>query len=171
MRASVERWVRVAVAVAAVAVSVGACSGGAPSPNPAALGVEFAAKATAACAAAEIRKQQHGTFPVANFNPTKPDPSVFPAILAYLQDDTLRYQEWSAAMKALGGPATGQDVWNALIAAIDKHASIAGEQADAAARGDTATFTKDYEAGAKAQAELLDAATKAGIPDCAKLDR
>jgi hypothetical protein len=169
MRA-INRWFRVVVVVAAV-LSVGACSGSAPSANPATLGVEFTAKAAAACAAAEVRKQQHGTFPVANFDPRKPDPSVFPAILAYLKDDALRYDQWSAAMKALGGPTSGQDAWNALIAAINKHASIAHEQADAAARGDTATFTKDFEAGGKAQAELLDAASKAGLPDCAKLDR
>lgn len=78
---------------------------------------------------------------------------------------------WWTAIKALGSPASGEDAWSGLIAAIDKHAANAREQADAAARGNTATFTKDNEVEAKAQVELLDAANRAGIPDCAKLDR
>ena len=48
---------------------------------------------------------------------------------------------------------------------------IATEQHAAAARRDSDTFTKDYEEGTKTQDELLQAATAAGVPDCAAVDR
>jgi hypothetical protein len=47
------------------------------------------------------------------------------------------------------------------------HVAIISEQQEAADRGDTATFTKDYFEGNDAQDRMVQAADAAGVPDCA----
>jgi hypothetical protein len=47
----------------------------------------------------------------------------------------------------------------------------AADQIAAAERGDRATFSSDYYSGVQTQADLLRAATAAGVAACAELDR
>jgi hypothetical protein len=74
-------------------------------------------------------------------------------------------------MKALGVPQTGQAAWADLLGAIERHVSLNAEQIDAVRRGDRATFSRDYSAGLETQADLLRAATAAGVAGCAQVDR
>ena len=53
-----------------------------------------------------------------------------------------------------------------MKASISDKASI-----DAAREGDTERFATDYDEGVATQEALLDAATDAGVPECAKVDR
>jgi hypothetical protein len=116
-------------------------------------------------------KQSQGAFPFPDFNPTKPDPAVLTQLPPILERTATRYASWSVAMKALGQPAGGQAAWTSLIAAIDRHGDLNRDQIDAAAKGDASRFADDYAKGVETTAALLKAATDAGIPDCAKVDR
>ncbi len=151
-------------------VVVAACSA-ASAPGPAALGAAFHDKVVAACAASVAAHTVMGTFPLTDFNPTKPDPAQLPAIAGHLQRDADRYATLVADLTALGQPATGGQLWSAVLDVAKRHASIAADQAKATASGDTATFTKDFNDGTAAQAAFLAAITAAGVPECAPVDR
>jgi hypothetical protein len=156
--------------VLAIVCLVAACgsSGASPSGVPA----DFATRALAVCQQAYDLKQSIGPFPFPSFNPINPDASQLPAVGAFLQQKTaVKYATWLAGMQALGEPQTGQAAWADLLAAIERHLNLNADQIAAAGRGDGATFARDYAAGAQAQADLLRAATAAGVPDCAKVDR
>jgi hypothetical protein len=158
--------------VIAVGLGAGACGGGAAATaNPTILGADFATKALAVCDDMVAKKQSMGPFPFPDFNPTKPDPSVLPQLPVVLEKTASLWSSWSTAMKALGQPTGGQAAWQGLIAAIDRHGEVNGDQIDAAGKGDAARFASDYSEGVATQAALLKAATDAGIPDCAKVDR
>lgn len=146
------------------------CSSG---PGASAVGVptDFATKALAVCQHAHDLKLAQGPFPLPAFNPTKPDPSLLPEVRAFLKLTDATFTTWLTEMRALGSPATGQGAWLALLTAIEHHVSLNADQIDAAELVDTATFAKDYAAGLATQADLLRAATAAGVPDCAKVDR
>jgi hypothetical protein len=155
----------------AVGLGAGACGGGAATANPTILGSDFAAKALAVCDGMVAKKQSMGPFPFPDFNPTKPDPSVLPQLPAELEKTASLWSSWSTGMKALGQPTGGQAAWTSLIAAIDRHGELNGDQIDAAEKGDAARFASDYSKGVATQAALLKAATDAGIPECANVDR
>jgi hypothetical protein len=70
-------------------------------------------------------------------------------------------------MLALGSPPSGQEVWAALMKPLRAHARIIADQRAAASRSDSATFTRDYYAGNRAQEEMVRAASAAGVPICA----
>ena len=54
---------------------------------------------------------------------------------------------------------------------IEAHVRINRDQIDAAREDDTERFAADYDEGAATQEALLDAATDAGLPQCAEVDR
>jgi hypothetical protein len=81
------------------------------------------------------------------------------------------FRKWLRNMKALGEPSTGRTAWDDLLAAISSHVDIAVEQQAAATRHDSDTFTRDYNEGGDTQEKLLRAATAAGVPGCAAVDR
>jgi hypothetical protein len=58
-----------------------------------------------------------------------------------------------------------------LLDAIQAHVRINRDQIDAARKGDTERFAADYDEGVATQEALFDAATDAGVPECAKVDR
>lgn len=149
---------------------VAGCSSG-PGASTVGVPADFATKALVVCQHAHDLKLAEGPFPLPAFNPTKPDASLFPEVGAFLKLTDATFGTWSSEMKALGSPSTGQSAWLDLIAAIDRHVSLNADQIAAAKVGDTATFAKDYAAGLVTQADLLKAATAAGVPDCAKVDR
>jgi hypothetical protein len=165
-----RRMWRGAVTAAGIAMALAACGAQASPPGPA-VGVDFAAKARSVCEAALGMKQSQGSFPFPDFNPTKPDPSKLPAVAAFLAKTDTTFSSWSTAMKALGEPASGQDGWDRLVAAIDKHVELNRGQIDAAQNGDVTRFAADYKSGTETQAVLLAAATAAGVVECAKVDR
>jgi hypothetical protein len=111
-----------------------------------------------------------GPIPVSNFNPAQPDPSVLPSLAAWLSKDTDRYTTLVSDLTALGPPPTGAALWAAVLDAAKHHEAIAADQAKAAVAGDAATFVKDYNTGAAAQAAFLTAIVAAGVPECAPVD-
>ena len=166
------RWMTVPAMLVTIglALATAACGGSAAAtPNPT-LGADFATSALAACDAAVVMKRAEGPFPVPDFNPTKPDVAKLGQVADYLEKTATTYEAWSGAMKGLGQPAGGDSFWSAIIAAIDRHGELARDQIDAARKGDTARFSRDYTLGQQTRADLIKAAQDAGIPDCAKFD-
>jgi hypothetical protein len=161
-------WVLI---VALVAVGGAACGGGSSYGSDAAVPAAFQAKALAVCKAATAQKNAEGPFPYPDFNPTRPDWSKYPGIARALVKTPVIFRMWLRNMEALGDPSTGRAAWDDLLVAIGNHIRIATEQQAAAAHRDSDTFTKDYDEGRKTQEELLQAATAAGVPGCAAVDR
>ncbi len=123
------------------------------------------------CKAAATQKKAQGPFPYPEFNPTRPDWSKYPGVAAALVKTPVIFRMWLHNMQALGEPSTGRAAWDDLLAAIRSHVRIATEQQAAAAHRDSDTFTKDYDEGGTTQDKLLQAATAAGVPGCASVDR
>ena len=108
---------------------------------------------------------------MANFNPTAPDVTKFPAVAAYLRVTATTWETWLSELQALGEPSTGQGAWDDLVAAVQQHRDLNADQIVAADGGDGKTFASDFAAGQKTQADLLQAATAAGVAACAQVDR
>ena len=161
-----------ALAIVLLALAFAACGkDSADGPSSPAVGSAFRSRALAVCDAAFEMKEAQGPFPYPDFNPTQPDPSKLPEIAPFLAKTATTFDTWEREMKALGQPPSGQAAWAELVQAVEDHARIAAEQATAAERGDTETFTKDYYEGTHTQPELLKAANDAGVPECARVDR
>jgi hypothetical protein len=156
------------VRLLAIAVALGIAGCGSSTP---AVGQAFATSATAACAHALALKQAEGPFPVASFNPTKPDPAKLAEVAVFLHLTDATFTTWVSELEALGMPPSGQAPWADLVAAAIVHRDNNRDQIAAAERGDTATFAADYHLGVATQAKFLAAANAAGVPDCAKVDR
>jgi hypothetical protein len=148
---------------------MGCASGPGSSPNV--VSPDFASKAAAVCQHAHELKLAQGAFPLPDFNPTRPDPTKFPTVAAFLRKTATTFETWLADMKELGAPLTGQAAWTDLVSAVERHVNLNADQIAAAERGDGATFSTDYSAGLQTQAEVLRAATAAGVPQCAQVDR
>jgi hypothetical protein len=123
------------------------------------------------CNRALAKKKAEGAFPYPDFNPTRPDWVRYPGVARALASTPGLFRSWLKDIESLGEPATGQAAWDDFVAAIRDHVRIAAEQYRAAVRHDSATFTRDYEEGSDVQDKLLDAATGAGVSDCAAVDR
>jgi hypothetical protein len=147
-----------------------ACGGG-PGGSTNVVPADFATKALAVCQHAHDLKVAQGPFPVPSFNPTNPDAGMFPQVAAALRKTAMTWESWLAGMKALGLPSTGQAPWADLVAAVQRHVDLNADQIAAAERGDLATFSGDYDKGVRTQADLLRAATAAGVAACAEVDR
>ena len=143
-----------------------ACGGSQPG-----VPADFAAKALAVCQHAQDLKLAQGPFPVADFNPTRPDVTKFPDVAEALRKTATTWETWLAELEALGEPATGQEAWADLVAGVRSHVELNADQIAAAERGDAARFASDYHAGVQTQAEVLRAATAAGVAACAEVDR
>ena len=131
----------------------------------------FRERAVDVCNRALAKKKAEATFPYPDFNPTRPDWARYPGVARALAKTPGVFRSWLEDVESLGEPATGRAAWDDLVAAIRDHVRIAAEQYLAAIRHDTATFTKDYEEGSDVQDKLLEAATGAGVPECAAVDR
>jgi hypothetical protein len=132
------------------------------------VGDEFAAKALAACKAALDDKQGWQPFPVANFNPSKPDPAAFPDVSAWLTKEVApTLQMWLSSLQALGTPPSAQDDWNAMLAVVQRINQLNSDQITAANARDSAAFASATAALGSAQDDLVATSEKAGTPDCA----
>jgi hypothetical protein len=166
-REGAMRDARRTVAIA-VLLTLVACSNGSDGP---AVGAAFAERAVAACNDAKALKDAQGPFPYPDFNPTDPEPAKFPGVADALMKTDVTFTTWLEDMRALGEPPSGNESWDALLDAIEAHVRINRDQIDAAGEGDTERFAADYDEGVATQEALLDAATDAGVPECAKVDR
>ena len=161
-------WVSIAVLLA---LGSAGCGGGSSYGSNAAVPAAFQNRALAVCKAAAAEKDAEGPFPYPKFNPTRPDWAKYPGVAPALTRTPQIFGKWLRNMKALGEPGTGRAAWDDLLAAIGSHVRIAAEQQAAAARRDSDTFTRDYHEGGDTQEKLPRAATAAGVPACAAVDR
>jgi hypothetical protein len=139
--------------------------------NESGVGAAFATSAVAVCNDARAMKDAQGPFPYPDFNPTDPDPAQFPAVADALMETDVTFTTWLEDMRALGEPPSGNEAWAGLLDAIEAHVRINSDQIDAALEGDTEMFAADYDEGVVTQQALLEAATDAGVPECAEVDR
>ncbi len=168
--ARLARLGRAAASGLLVLYAIAGCAGSSPSQSSV-LGEAFRAKAAAVCMHARALKDAQPPFPYPDFNPTKPDVAKFPEVAAALELTDATWRAWETEIVALGEPPTGSDVWADVVAAVRRHRELNAEQIVAATKGDAATFSKDYDEGVATQAAMLKAATAAGLPECAKVDR
>lgn len=143
------------------------CGGKSDTQTPG-VGDEFATKALAACQAALDDKQGWQPFPVADFNPSEPDPSKFPEVSAWLaQEVAPTFHVWLSSLQALGTPPSAPHDWDAMLAVVQKIDRLNGDQIAAANARDSAAFASAATALGSAQDDLVAASEKAGVPDCA----
>lgn len=132
------------------------------------VGDAFATKAVAACKAALADKQRWQPFPVANFNPSEPDPAAFPGVSAWLAKEVApTFHMWLSALQALGQPPSAQNDWDAMLAVVRKIDQLNRDQITAANARDSAAFASATTALGSAQDDLVATSEKAGVPDCA----
>ena len=161
---------RLALLLLVIALVSSACGNGSAA-SADLVPADFATRAIAACQHAHDLKVAQGPFPFPTFNPTKPDPSLLPAVAIVLGKTAATFGTWLTDLKALGTPATGQAAWADLLAGVERHVNLNADQIDAANRGDGSKFAADYAEGLKAQTAVLAAATAAGVGACAQVDR
>jgi hypothetical protein len=97
------REARRIIAITAL-LSFVACSNGSDGP---AVGAAFARRAVAACNDAKGLKDAQGPFPYPDFNPTDPDPTMFPGVADALMKTDVTFTTWLEEMRALGEPPSG----------------------------------------------------------------
>jgi hypothetical protein len=166
-RATARALAGCALVTSAVVLSATSCGGSTSESAGAVLGKGFSAKVVAECQRALAAKKAEPPFPFADFNPTKPDLSKLPTIARYEERGVQIFRTWERRMLALGSPPSGRMEWAALTKPLRAHTRIIADQQRAAAHGDGAAFTRDYETGNQAQEEMVRAADAAGVPVCA----
>lgn len=157
-----------ALVVSAMVLPLVGCSSG---DHDAGVGPTFAKRAVAVCREAREMKDAEGPFPYPDFNPTNPDVSKFPGVADALEETDATFTTWLDGMRALGEPPSGRDAWADLLDGIATHVRVNRDQIDAAREGDAERFAADYDEGVATQANVLDAATAAGVSECAEVDR
>ena len=149
-----------------------ACSGETSTQAPPAVGQAFAARATVVCQSALEAKQAWSAFPVPDFDPTHPDPSAFPEVAAWLEDQVApTFEAWLNGLRALGVPPTGRQAWIDVLAAVERIVELNADQVAAAKAGDTEAFvaaTNDLKA---TQIDLERATAAAGVAKCADVHK
>lgn len=132
------------------------------------VGDEFTSKALAVCEAALEDKHGWQPFPVADFDPSDPDPSKFPEVSTWLADEVApTFHMWLSGLQALGTPPSAQEEWNAMLAAIRTIDQLNSDQITAADKRDAGAFAAATSALRSIQDELVSASEKAGVVDCA----
>jgi hypothetical protein len=152
--------------------SLTACSSDTSTQASPAVGQAFAARATAVCQSALESKQGWSAFPVPDFDPTHPDPSAFPEVAVWLEDQvTPTFEAWLGGLRALGSPPTGRQAWIDVIAAVERIVRGNEDQVAAAKAGDTEAFVAATDDLRSTQIELERATAAAGVTRCAEVHR
>jgi len=95
----------VVLVTALVLSTLMACGSGSEGQTASGVGDPFAARATSVCQEALESKQAWSAFPAANFDPSRPDPSAFPEVAAWLEDEVApTFEAWLDGLKTLGTP-------------------------------------------------------------------
>ncbi len=153
-------------------ISLTACGSGLSSQAPPGVGQAFAARATAVCQRALEAKQAWSAFPASNFDPTHPDPSAFPEVAVWLEDQVApTFTAWLDGLRALGVPPTGSQAWNDVLAAVEKIVQLNADQVAAAKAGNTEAFVAATNGLEETQIELERATAAAGVATCADVHK
>ena len=132
------------------------------------VGGTFDARAVDVCTTAVKSKQAWEEFPVESFNPARPDPSAFPEVASWLQDEVApTFETWLGGLRALGEPPTNREAWGDVLAAVEEVVRGNADEIDAAKAGDTAAFVAAHDRLVQIQSELERATAAAGVPRCA----
>ena len=124
------------------------------------------------CESALASKQAWSAFPVPDFNPTEPDPSAFPRVAAWLENEVgPTFEDWLSGLTALGAPPSGQEAWSGVLAAVDGIVSLNADQVAAAKTGNTGGFVEATNSLGDIQSELEDATEAAGVAVCADVHK
>lgn len=138
---------------------------------PPAVGQAFATRATAVCETALKAKQAWSAFPVENFDPAHPDPSAFPKVAVWLEDQVApTFEAWLNGLEGLGDPPTSCKAWSGVLAAVAKIVQGNADEIAAARAGDTEAFVAARDRLAQTQTELESATAAAGVAKCADVD-
>jgi hypothetical protein len=159
------------LAIIAIVLSVlqlTACGG---SSTPA-VGEAFAAQANVVCQTALDSKQKWSPFPVAGFNPTKPDPKAFPQVAVWLEQQvTPTFEAWLSGLTALGSPPSDTKDWNDVITDVAAVVQGNADEITAAKAGDTKGFVAARDRSFETQPKLVAATAAAGVPRCADVHK
>jgi hypothetical protein len=171
---NIARW-RVLFPLIALVSSISlltACGAEATTQSPPAVGQAFAAHATAVCQRALEAKQAWSAFPVPDFDPIHPDPSAFPKVGVWLQDQVApTFDAWLDGLGAIGQPPTGRQAWSDLLTAVDQIVQHNSDQVAAAKAGNTNRFIAATNGLEETQVELEQATAAAGVTKCAEVHK
>lgn len=124
------------------------------------------------CENALKAKQAWSPFPVPNFDPTHPDPSAFPEVAAWLEDQVApTFVAWLKGLRGLGDPPTDRKAWSDVLAAVERVVQGNADEIQAAKAGDTEGFVAARDDLVETQTELERATAAAGVPKCADVHK
>lgn len=124
------------------------------------------------CQGALEAKQAWSAFPASNFDPTHPDPSAFPEVAVWLEDQVApTFEAWLNGLRALGVPPTGRQAWIDVLAAVERIVQLNADQVAAAKAGDTEAFVAATNGLEETQIELERATAAAGVAKCADVHK
>jgi len=162
----------IVVSLAASVVVLGACGGEPEGETPSGVGESFAARAASVCQTALESKQAWSAFPAAGFDPNRPDPSAFPEVRTWLEDDVApTFEAWLDGLTALGTPPSGQGPWNDVLSAVHTIVELNADQVTAAKDNDVEGFVEAKDGLQAIQSELERATASAGVPTCADVHK
>jgi len=153
--------------VPATVVLLAGCGGDSPSEADG-VGTEFARQAVEVCLAALADKQGWEPFPVADFNPTDPDPSQFAEVSGWLAAEVApTFEAWLADLEAFSTPLSGQEAWDIVLAPsgtcrVQRSSSSGRERGR---HGRLCAATRDLNA---TQDESVATTEAAGVAECAE---
>jgi hypothetical protein len=120
------------------------------------------------CKTAIEAKQEWSAFPAANFDPNHPDPSAFPEVAAWLEDEvTPTFEAWLDGLTTLGTPPSGREAWSDVLSAVDAIVELNADQVATAKSDDTLWFIEATDGLGAIQPELERATAAAGVATCA----
>ena len=159
------------VPVAALVVSISAftaCSSEPEDQTSSGVGDPFAARATSVCQTALGSKQAWSAFPASDFDLNQPDPTAFPEVAAWLEDEVApTFEGWLDGLTTLGTPPSGGESWSEVLSAVDTIVELNADQVSAAKGGDVEGFVEAKDGLEAIQPELERATAAAGVPTCA----
>ena len=166
------RHTLIVMSLIASVVALGACGGEPGGETPSGVGESFAARASSVCQTALESKQAWSAFPAADFDPNQPDPSAFPEVGTWLEDDVApTFEEWLDGLTALGTPPTGQGSWNDVLSAVHTIVELNADQVTAAKDNDVEGFVEAKDGLQAIQSELERATASAGVATCADVHK
>ena len=165
-----RRTAATVLAMLAVTLALAACSSHAATPTR--VGESFATRAASVCQAALESKEAWSAFPVADFDPSQPDPAAFREVATWLEGEVApTFEAWLDGLTALGAPPTGQPAWSDVLSAIETIVHLNADQIRAANSADTEGFVEAKDGLGAVQSELERATTAAGVPSCADVHK
>jgi hypothetical protein len=161
-----------AVAIILSVAALAACGSEPGDQTPPAVGESFATRAASVCQTALETKQAWSAFPVADFDPNRPDPAAFPEVAAWLEGEVApTFEAWLNGLTTLGQPPSAQQAWSDVLSAIDTIVHLNADQVRAAESGDTEGFVEATDGLHAVQSELERATAAAGVPTCADVHK